>query len=147
MIWFRPPRMAMAFAGVAAVIDWLLRGRLQVLAPHPGAGWLVGGAGFVIMMRGWWLFKEAKVAISPTAETVRLVTHGIYRVTRNPMYLGLALMMTGLAVGIGTAPFYLAALAWFVVINNVFCGYEEAKLVARFGAEYLEYTRRVRRWL
>jgi protein-S-isoprenylcysteine O-methyltransferase Ste14 len=139
--------MAMAFAGVAALIDWLLRGRPQVSARHPGAGWLIGAAGSVIMLRGWWLFKEARVAISPTAETVRLVTHGIYRVTRNPMYLGLALMMVGLAVGIGTASFYIAALAWFVVINSVFCRYEEAKLAARFGAEYLEYTRRVRRWL
>ena len=147
MIRFRPPRMAMAFAGVAALIDWLLRGRLQVSARHPGAGWLIGAAGSVIMLRGWWLFKEARVAISPTAETVRLVMHGIYRVTRNPMYLGLALMMVGLAVGIGTASFYIAALAWFVVVNSVFCRYEEAKLAARFGAEYLEYTRRVRRWL
>ena len=147
MIRFRPPRMAITFACVAALVDWLLGGRLQVSAPHPGAGWLLGVAGFVIMLRGWWLFKEARVAISPTAETVRLVAHGIYRVTRNPMYLGLALMMAGLAVGIGTAPFYLAALAWFVVINNVFCRYEEAKLAARFGAEYLVYTRRARRWL
>jgi len=147
MIRFRPPRVAMLFAGLAGVADWLLRGRLQLSLPRPGVGWLLGAAGFLIMMRGWWLFKDARVAICPTAATARLVTHGIYRVSRNPMYLGLALMMAGLAVGIGTFPFYAAVAAYFFVIDRVFCRHEEAKLSARFGEEYLTYTRRVRRWL
>ena len=147
MIRFRPPRIAMAFAGTAAVVDWLLHDHLHVWLPHPGAGWLLGAAGFFIMRRGWSLFKQAQVAIGPTAETARLVTHGIYRVTRNPMYLGLVLMLAALAVGVGTLPFYVAAVAYFIVIDRVFCRYEEAKLAARFGAEYLTYVRRVRRWL
>lgn len=113
MIRFRPPRIAMAFAGIAALVDWLLHSQLLVSLPHPDAGWLLGTAGVLIMLRGWWLFKKANVAIGPTARTARLVTHGIYRVTRNPMYLGLVLMVAALAVGTGTLPFYVAAATYF----------------------------------
>jgi len=147
MIRFRPPRIAMAFAGTAAIVDWLLPGQAQVSLPHPGAGWLLGSAGLLLMLHGWWLFRQAQVAICPTAATTRLLTHGIYRVTRNPMYVGLLLMMLALAVGVGTLPFYVAAVTYLVVMDRVFCRYEEAKLTARFGDEYLTYMRQVRRWL
>jgi len=147
MIRFRPPRMAMAFVSAAAVLHWLLSDRLPFRLSSQAGGCALGVVGFSVMMRGWWLFKNARVALSPRAETTQLVTHGIYRVTRNPMYLGLVLMMVGLAVSAGSVPFYAAALAYFVVINWVFCRYEEAKLTAHFGNEYAEYSRRVRRWL
>jgi protein-S-isoprenylcysteine O-methyltransferase Ste14 len=147
MIRFRPPRIAMAFACAAAVLHWLLSDRLPFRLSSPAGGFALGIIGVSVMLRGWWLFKNARVAISPTAETTQFVSHGIYRVTRNPMYLGLVLMMVGLAVSVGSVPLYAAALAYFAVINWVFCRYEEAKLAARFGNEYAEYSRRVRRWL
>ena len=147
MIQFRPPRIAIAFACAAAAVDWLLPRRVHVSPSYPAVGLTIGAIGFLVMLRGWWVFTDAKVAICPTAETVRLITDGIYRVTRSPMYLGLVCMMVGLAVAIGTAPFYGAAVAYFAVIDRVFCRYEKAKLAARFGDQYLAYTRRVRRWL
>ncbi len=63
------------------------------------------------------------------------------------MYLGLILMLFGLALYVGTPPFYLAAVAYFAVINWSFCPYEEAKLANSFGQEYLDYKDCVRRWL
>jgi protein-S-isoprenylcysteine O-methyltransferase Ste14 len=147
MIRFRPPRMAMMFVAVAAIADWFLAGRLRVSPPMPVVGSLLGLAGLSIMLRGWWLFKQAHVAICPTAKTARLITHGIYGWTRNPMYLGLVLMVLAFAVGFGTLPFYAAAGAFFVVIDRAFCRFEEAKLAAGFGEEYARYARQVRRWL
>jgi protein-S-isoprenylcysteine O-methyltransferase Ste14 len=147
MIRFRPPRMAMAFLVTAAIAHWFPGGRLRVSTPLPAMGLLLGLAGLSIMLRAWWLFKQAHVAICPTAETARLITHGIYRWTRNPMYLGIVFMMIGFAAGFGTLPFYAAAAAFFVVIDRVFCRFEEAKLAAGFGDEYATYARQVRRWL
>jgi protein-S-isoprenylcysteine O-methyltransferase Ste14 len=147
MIRFRPPRIALALIATAAASDWLLGGRLRLSPPLPAMGLLLGLAGLSIMLRAWWLFKQARVAICPTAETARLITHGIYRWTRNPMYLGIVFMMLGFAAGFGTLPFYAAAAAFFVVIDRVFCRFEEAKLAAGFGGEYATYARRVRRWL
>jgi protein-S-isoprenylcysteine O-methyltransferase Ste14 len=56
-------------------------------------------------------------------------------------------MLLALAIVIGTFPFYLAAGAYFMVINCVFCPYEERKLAEAFAAEYLVYKNKVRRWI
>lgn len=146
IVKFRSPRIAMVFVLVATGLHWVVPewGRFHT---HPWFGISLGAIGFVVMMWGWWLFKKHEVAICPCSETVRLITHSIYRATRNPMYLGLTLMLVGLALYMGTLPFYLATIAYFAVINWGFCPYEEAKLASAFGQEYLSYKGRVRRWL
>jgi protein-S-isoprenylcysteine O-methyltransferase Ste14 len=68
-------------------------------------------------------------------------------VTRNPMYLGMTMMLAGLAVWFGTLPLYCAAAIFFVIVDRAFCPYEEAKSATEFGREYLDYVKRVRRWL
>lgn len=146
MIRFRPPRIALTCIGAAALVDLLTRGHLRLTLPHPFAGILLWAAGLAVMLTGWRLFVDAHVAIRPTDDTVRLVTGGIYRWTRNPMYLGLVVMVAGIAVGRGTWPHYVAAAVLFVILDRVFCRFEEAKLTARFGEEYIAYARRVRRW-
>jgi protein-S-isoprenylcysteine O-methyltransferase Ste14 len=103
--------------------------------------------GFAIMMWGWWLFKIHATAVCPTVASKQLVTEGIYRVTRNPMYLGLIMMLLAIALGVGTLPFYLVTVVYFFIINNVFCPYEEHKLTQAFGERYSLYRDRVRRWL
>lgn len=147
IIDYRPPRIAQLFVLAAALLHWTTPLSQLHVYSNQVLGIILGIGGFVMMMWGWWLFKKRDVAICPTAETARLVTHAIYRFTRNPMYLGLVLMLVGLAIYVGTPPFYLAAIAYFAVINWVFCPYEEAKLANSFGQEYLNYKERVRRWL
>ncbi|MFT5501387.1 MAG: protein-S-isoprenylcysteine O-methyltransferase Ste14 [Woeseiaceae bacterium] len=104
-------------------------------------------SGFAVMMLAWWQFKERKVAICPTANTDYLITNGIYRLTRNPMYLGMVTMLGGVASFFGTLPFYAVAIVYFILIDRWFCMYEEEKLVATFGRDYVAYRSKVRRWL
>lgn len=99
------------------------------------------------MMRAWWQFRVKKIAICPTDKTDDLITDGIYHLTRNPMYLGITMMLFGLGAWVGTAPFFAAATGFFVVMNGVFCPYEEAKLTVAFGHNYEQYAAHVRRWL
>lgn len=147
LIDFRPPRIAQLFVLVAVLAHWATpMSRLHVYSNH-ALGITLGVAGFAVMMWGWWLFKKADTAICPTAKSVHLVTTGIYRFTRNPMYLGMIGMLLAIAVFVGTAPFYLAAGAYFVVINQVFCPYEENRLAETFGESYRLYRQAVRRWL
>lgn len=147
MIRFRPPRIALTCLALAVVADVLGGGRLALHAPHAVAGSLLVLVGLLVMLWGWRLFVTSRIAICPTAETVRLVFDGPYRVTRNPMYLGLVLMLLGVAVWRGSALYYIAAVVFFVIIDRIFCRFEEAKLRTRFGDEYLAYARRVRRWI
>jgi len=149
MLAYRPPRIALTLL-VAA-------GALQLATPTSWT-WpqlpssLVGGSvlaafGFLIMLRAWWLFRVHGTAICPTAHTTALITNDIYRLTRNPMYLGIVLMLLGTALVSGGLFFYLATLSFFLIINFVFCQYEETKLIGLFGQEFARYRQRVRRWL
>jgi len=144
---FRPPRIAQLLLAIAVLLHWLTPLQQTIIYSNPAAGALIGIAGFAAMMQGWWQFKQVDTPICPTASEERLVTRGIYRFTRNPMYLGMVAMLLGMALVVGTLPFYLVAVVYFAVIDRVFCRYEERKLVLRFGDDYLAYRKRVRRWI
>ena len=147
LIEYRPPRIAMTLLILAAL--------LHVLTPLKSvhlyqsillASGLVA-AGFAVMMWAWWQFQQHQVAICPTDRTDYLITDGIYRYTCNPMYLGMIVMLFGVAAFFGTLPFYVVAVAYFLIIDRSFCPYEEEKLTTTFGHDYDTYRSQVRRWI
>ena len=147
LIEYRPPRIAMVLLTIATVLHVLLPAQSSY---HYSSIYLSGAlvsAGFTVMMLAWWQFKERKVAICPTASTNYLITDGIYRLTRNPMYLGMVTMLGGIAVFFGTLPFYAVTIVYFVLMDRWFCLYEEEKLFVTFGRDYASYRSKVRRWL
>lgn len=141
----KPPRIAFALLGTAIIV--------YVLAPlvvHPPAilgGLLAFAIGFAVMLRAWWLFRRERIGICPTDPTERLIVDDVYALSRHPMYLGMLLMLIAPALATGALPFYAAAAILGLVLNGVFCPFEERKLTARFGRRYEDYRRRVRRWL
>jgi len=141
---YRPPRIAMTLVVVAALLQLLVP--LDPLPSVPLAAALVGSLGFAIMLRAWWLFRIEGTAICPTARTTTLITRDVYALTRNPMYLGMVMMLSAIALLAGALTFYAAAISYFLLLNIVFCPYEEQKLRATFN-EYDAYASRVRRWI
>lgn len=147
IIDMRPPRIAMALTLIAAALHWSLNIWEGLRFSWLWAGVILALAGFSLMMWSWGLFKKRNIAICPKAKVTSLITNGPYRFTRNPMYLGFVLILAGLALSVGTPPFYLSAIVYFMILNCVFCPYEENKLVNSFGTEYEQYSNRVRRWI
>ena len=145
LVEFRPPRIAMSFALVAIAAHVLIP--IELHPALPTAATVTGLLGFAIMMRGWWLFRLANTAICPTQRSTYLVTRDIFSVSRNPMYLGMILMLSALALAMGSALFYVATICYGIVMDRVFCPYEERKARLEFGAAYAKYAQRVRRWL
>ena len=92
-------------------------------------------------------FSKAGTPAIPFEPTEALVTSGPYRQTRNPMYVGMACLYIGLSFAFGTL-WPLAALPFVLIaIDRLVIAREEPYLERLFGAEYLEYKQRVRRWL
>ncbi len=147
IIDFRPPRIAMAFTFIAAALHSSLNLWETTRFSHHWAGVAIGIAGFILMMWSWGLFKRQRLAICLPEKTSHITKGGPYRFSRNPMYLGMVLMMLGLALYEGTVPFYLSAIGYFVILRFVFIPYEEDKLAKAFGDEFAHYTSRVRRWV
>lgn len=147
IINMRPPRIAMALTAIAAAIHWSLNIREPMRLSMPWIGASIGIGGFILMMWSWGLFKQQHLAICLPAKTAHITKAGPYRFSRNPMYLGMILMLLGLALYVGTLPFYLSAIGYYAILNFFFCPYEENKLANAFGNEYKEYRNRVRRWV
>ena len=145
LLRLRPPRIAMSMVLVAVAVHFLAS--LQLHTALPIAGLVIGSAGFLVMIRAWWLFKVADTAICPTAASSSLVTDDVFSVSRNPMYLGMILMLAAIAVAVGSAPFYVALAAFGATIDRAFCPFEEQKLRVEFGDTYEAYASKVRRWL
>ncbi len=147
LINMRPPRIALLLTILAAAAHWAFHHGESVRFFLPWTGTLVGGAGFSLMMWSWVIFKRQDLAICPLQVTGHITSAGPYRFSRHPMYLGMFVMMLGLALVVGTLPFYLSAVGYFAIMNIVFCPYEEKKLANAFGQEYARYRDEVRRWL
>ena len=147
MLRYRPPRIAMLLLLLAAALQLLIPAAWASAPASLAGGILITALGFGSMLRAWWLFRRYQTAICPTAETTSLLTHDVYRLTRNPMYLGIVLMLLGLAIAAGWVLLYAAALAFFLIIDYVFCPYEETRLARKFGNTFNRYRKRVRRWL
>jgi len=94
-------------------------------------------------------FRRARTTIDPIQidRASRVVTGGIYCITRNPMYVGLTALLTMWAVQLA-APLALLGPVFFVLFtHHLQILPEERLLSAKFGKEYDEYRQRVRRWL
>jgi len=107
---------------------------------------LAGGA---TALAGDLEFKRARTTINPfkPENSTALVTSGIYRFTRNPMYVGLTLVVLGWAAFLCSAWALLGPVIFVLYISRFQIAPEERVLSAKFGAAYTEYTARVRRWL
>lgn len=104
--------------------------------------------GFLILIRCILRFAtEGKGTISPIDPTKKLVAKGLYRYSRNPMYVGAMLLLIGEAVFWQSLALALYAAIVFIGFNLFIILHEEPRLKRDFGAEYEAYFQSVRRWL
>lgn len=105
--------------------------------------------GLAIDVVGVLSFRRQRTTVNPMrpANSTALVTSGIYRFTRNPMYVGMAVLLTGWAAWLGT-PLALVGVAAFVLWITRFQIIPEERVLSRlFGADFDVYRAQVRRWL
>jgi protein-S-isoprenylcysteine O-methyltransferase Ste14 len=138
--------------GLAAgfFLKWLVPVRL--VPPSLQEPFCFAGAGLALLglaFGGWAFatFLRARTTPHPNHPVSGLVTWGPYRVSRNPMYVGLSAGVAGIAL-IANTPWVLAALppVWFA-LRRLVIDHEEAYLERKFGGEYRAFKARTRRWL
>ena len=125
------PRVALSFPGAVPIAVTL------------------GATGAVLGIMGVLAFRRNKTTVHPSypEKSSAIVSEGIYRHTRNPMYLGLALILAAWGIRLGNfvsllgVPVFIGYITRFQIIP------EERALLARFGAPFREYMESVRRWM
>ncbi len=144
-----PPLVALVVAaGMYVLARWWPLARFELPSP-----WLIGLAvasvGGAISTAGARAFRQAGTTVNPLhpERASSVVTSGIYRYTRNPMYVGVAFVLLGCFLAFGAFSAAIGLPAFVAYINRYQIAPEERILEAKFGSAYVSYKERVRRWL
>jgi protein-S-isoprenylcysteine O-methyltransferase Ste14 len=143
---------AIAPGVVAGLVPWWLtgwrvRGPLAHWAPVRVAGVIMLIAGAIVLAQAFVRFvAEGRGTPAPVAPTERLVTGGLYRHVRNPMYVAVVAVITGQALALGQPVLLGYAAAVWITVASFVRWYEEPALARQFGAQYEAYRRSVRAW-
>ena len=107
------------------------------------------GLGLSIELIAIGAFFRARTTITPLKpdKASSLVIGGLYKISRNPMYLGLAILLTGWALRLGNPLNALLLISFIVYMTNFQIKPEEVILQEKFGEDYADYTKKVRRWI
>ena len=103
--------------------------------------------GATIVLQAFRLFDRNKTTAEPFNVPVTLVTSGPFRITRNPMYVGILLMLSGIACLFGTVGPWIVVPVLGVVFDVIFVRQEEERMETMFGDAYKRYKAQVRRWI
>jgi len=136
--------------GVAYVgtrLDLLLGWRQFHAAVATAAGWVLLDAGFLLRTWAAFDFYERKMKVISLVPQRKLVTTGPYRFTRNPLYLGAHVFIFSGAGLLFGSPGALLITAAHLPLVDLFIRREERQLAKTFGEDWIEYKKRVRRWL
>ncbi len=143
--WESPP----TWLGLFGAVAWMQSRFLPIwdagaLGNWLGTAFIIGGGG--LMIASLHQFRRARTTVMPREKARVLITEGVYQLSRNPIYVADALILTGLGLrwDLGTLFWVVAFVA---VIERRFILGEEAGLRAGFGAQFDEWAEKVRRWL
>lgn len=130
------------FAGLA-----FLAGRIVPMPAAPLPGWILVAAGLALMATAAVTMLRAGATVDPTRQPTALVTHGIFRLSRNPIYLGDVLIVAGLCLVWQPLAALVLVPSFVLVIDRLFIRQEEAWLRNRDRAAFDAWAARTRRWL
>ena len=145
-----PPLLALAVIVIGLALDWLLPAYvlslLLSLEDRIVIGVLLIAAGLGLAMSALGMFKSARTHAEPWKPSRALVTEGIFKWLRNPMYVGATLILAGLAILLASDWMLVMTIVFVPVIHFGVVKREERYLAAKFGEPYRQYQARVSRY-
>lgn len=141
-----PPHVAIGSLIIVIFLHYLFPTPL-IPKPFNYFGILFFVIGLLILFLSFGLFRKKETPILPGQKPTALVIEGPYKFTRNPMYLGVTTTLAGVAIYLGDLLAFLSPTAFFIFVSTRFIPREEKLMEKLFGKKYLEYKKKVRRWV
>jgi protein-S-isoprenylcysteine O-methyltransferase Ste14 len=142
-----PPIYFLIAMILVIALYYSLPGMTLISSPWTLLGIIPVIAGLATNLSADQTFHRAETTINPFDLPSALVTYGLYRFTRNPMYLGFVLILTGVATLMGSLTPFLVVPAFWLLLDRLFISMEEKNLATKFVARWDTYKSRTRRWL
>lgn len=142
-----PPTYLLVAVIIMLVLHFLFPGSMIISSPWNLLGLVPLVCGVVINLIADRAFRLAGTTVKPFEETNALITTGVYRISRHPMYLGFVLILIGLAALVRSLTTWIVIPVFIVVVDYIFIRMEEHMIETKFGRDWSEYKQKVRRWI
>lgn len=144
---FLPPTAFLLCLIAAIVLHYTIPIAVIVGWPINLAGLLFVGLGIFLLLSGNNLFAREQTNINTFRPPDTLVTSGVFRFTRNPMYLGFLSVLCGVSLVLGSLSPILSVVVFFLLANFWYIPFEERTCEQTLGEDYLAYKEKTRRWI
>ena len=148
--FIKPRMLPLAWLTLALIAAFVLHRCCPIVTLVPGpfhwAGLAFTIPGLALLLHSGVSFIKAKTGLLPFSDASSLVTNDLYRFSRNPMYLGMVLLLFGVSVLLGSLSTLFPVIAFAWIIDRQFIQNEEIFLLEKFGEKYEVYLQQVRRW-
>jgi protein-S-isoprenylcysteine O-methyltransferase Ste14 len=142
-----PPAYFLSAMLLAVVVHFLVPLMTVVASPWHWAGVALITIGLAFVVLPARQFQTRGTTIKPFQDATVLISDGFFAVSRNPMYLGMVIVVAGVAALLGSLSPFIVATAFALVLDRRFIRPEEKSLEQSFGNAFRQYRKRVRRWL
>jgi protein-S-isoprenylcysteine O-methyltransferase Ste14 len=142
-----PPGVTLIFLVAMLLAHFFLPLAVVIPAPWMLVGLIPLGCGIALNLSADGAFHRAGTTVKPFEESTALIMVGVFRISRNPMYLGFALVLCGAAILLGSLSPWAGVPVFILLVDGTYISVEERMLAARFGPAWREYASRVRRWI
>lgn len=141
-----PLLLLLSLIGMIAV-SRLSSSTIWLQQPFDDSGLVVTAIGILLPVWAARIFKQRETNILPYRDPEKIVTEGPFKFSRNPMYLGMLLVLTGVAIKLGNVESFGFVALFFCVANWWYIPFEEERMSAVFGEQFETYKSNVRRWI
>lgn len=144
---FYPPLWFLLFALCALGLAQLSYFRVEVGPPATVVAMIMAALGGLLALRARLMFLQARTSVHPFQDSSLLLTHGVYRISRNPMYLGMLLVLWAWVIWLQNLSGILLPPLFVLLLNRCHIEPEERRLNAQYGDCYRNYLKCTRRWI
>lgn len=136
---------------VLVALQWLLEKFFPIVRFEGSVYDLIGASlvalGVLIALIALTQFANSRTTLNPFGKPSKFIKNGIYRYSRNPMYVALTSLLAGTSFILGAVSCIIMPIVFVVIINRTYIAPEELNMSELFGNDYKTYTKRTRRWL
>jgi len=142
-----PPTYFVAVLLISIILNFAFPIQKINLYPYSYFGAMLIVFGVIVNVWVDALLKKSRTTVKPLEMPTSLEIKGPFRISRHPMYLGMAAILLGVAVVLGSLITFVFSIAFIVLMDKMFISIEEKNLEMAFGNDYLNYKKKVRRWI
>jgi len=142
-----PPTHFYSYLLITVLFHYMAPVKQIINLPYNYAGILLMIAGIILNIQADRIFKKLKTTVKPDQKPTALIDYGPFRISRNPMYLGMTLFLLGTGILFGSVTAFAGTLFFIAAMEIYFIPDEEKTMFDTFGEEYINYKKKVRRWI